>query len=233
MVVGGNDRLGSGPTLHSGAAGATGLIVGGTTCPGWPTERVAQRVTGRVAWFDARSPNPTHHPTGRTTHAGQRSRGDSAERSPHQKPTRLAGAPAGGPASGYRSAIRPSGLPARRRFGSRTSQGRRMSGRRERPTVAVCVAVPPWSAYASGSAVEQSCRRGLARGTSQSSCEKGCCGSRGRARAGCQLLLGVVGLEEHPVGHDSVDRLVRAFDYQLRTELAVLDGDHRVADILL
>ena len=56
---------------------------------------------------------------------------------------------------------------------------------------------------------------------------------RGRARARGELLRSVVGLEEDPVGHDGVDRLVRAFDYQLRAEHAVLDGDHRVADVLL
>ena len=59
------------------------------------------------------------------------------------------------------------------------------------------------------------------------------CGLPRRVRAGCQLLPGVFGLEEDPVGHDGVDILVRAFDHQLSTELAVLDGDHRVADVLL
>ena len=61
----------------------------------------------------------------------------------------------------------------------------------------------------------------------------GCCGSPRRVRPGCELLFGVVGFEEDTVGHDGVDRLVGSFDYQLRTELAVLDRDHGVADVLL
>jgi hypothetical protein len=57
--------------------------------------------------------------------------------------------------------------------------------------------------------------------------------SGGRARAGCQLLLGMIGLEEHAVDHQGIDRLVGALDHQLGAELAVLDRHHRVADVLL
>ena len=58
-------------------------------------------------------------------------------------------------------------------------------------------------------------------------------GSARRARPAGYVLLGVVRLEEDALGNDCVDRLVRAFDHQLRAELAVLDRDHRVADVLL
>src|SRR3712207_6250107 len=50
---------------------------------------------------------------------------------------------------------------------------------------------------------------------------------------GTQLLLGVLGLKEYPVGHDGRDRLLRALDLELDAYLAVLDRHHRKADILL
>src|SRR3712207_1332930 len=50
---------------------------------------------------------------------------------------------------------------------------------------------------------------------------------------GAQILFGVLGLEEDPVGHDGRDRLVRALDLELDADLAVLDGHHRKTDILV
>src|SRR5918997_1503125 len=50
---------------------------------------------------------------------------------------------------------------------------------------------------------------------------------------GTQLLLGVLGLEEDPVGYDGRDRLLRALDLELDADLAVLDGHHRKADVLV
>ena len=46
-----------------------------------------------------------------------------------------------------------------------------------------------------------------------------------------ERLLGVLGLEEHPVGDDAGDGLTGPLDLQLGTELGVLDRDHRVADV--
>src|SRR5215217_5095978 len=50
---------------------------------------------------------------------------------------------------------------------------------------------------------------------------------------GAQILFGVLGLKEDPVGHDGRDRRIRALDLELGSQLAVLDGHHRVADVLL
>src|SRR5918997_3198253 len=50
---------------------------------------------------------------------------------------------------------------------------------------------------------------------------------------GTQLLLGVLGLKEDPVGYDGRDRLLRALDFELDAYLAVLDRHHRKADILV
>src|ERR671917_1377871 len=50
---------------------------------------------------------------------------------------------------------------------------------------------------------------------------------------GAQILFGVLGLEEDPVGHDGRNRLLRAFDLEIDADLAVLDGHHRKTDILV